>query len=74
MTSIRCDRHHTELLEWLQENVGDLLWSSPILEWHGEGWHVNIETSVIERGRTGRAFYLVEIEDPRLATLFALWT
>ena len=32
------------MLDWLQENVGPLLWSNPILEWHGQGWSMRTGT------------------------------
>ena len=71
---IRSDRFYSEILQWLQENVGDILWSQPIVAWHGEGWHMKHTRDVAPRGRVGKTFYLVEFEDAKKATLFALWS
>jgi hypothetical protein len=51
-----------DLVSWLCDNVGCLLWAQPIVEWHGDGWHVR-------RTATG---YQVEIDTEELAVLAAL--
>lgn len=53
---------HSDVVEWLQENVGDLLWSRPIVEWRGRGWTIN---SMGHR-------YLIRIDDAELAVVCAL--
>lgn len=72
-TQVRSNRHYGEILEWLQTNVGTVLWSHPIITWHGNGWHMKRHTEVMPRGVSNN-YYIVEFEDPKMATLFALWT
>ena len=63
---IRTNAYYEDVIEWLQENVGDLLWSRPILEWRGRGWTIN---------RLGSATdykWLIRIDDSRLAMITTL--
>lgn len=73
-TTVRSYRYYTEILEWLQTNVGDILWSHPLIAWHGNGWHIKQITDVAPRGSIRPASYLVEFDDEKKATMFALWT
>ena len=61
-----------EVLSWLQQNVGNLLWSQPIMAWHGEGWHMKSHPEVAPRGQSNRIRYQVTFDDPKLAVIFAL--
>lgn len=61
-----------EVLSWLQQNVGNLLWSQPIVAWHGEGWHMKSHPEVWPSGRPRRIGYKVTFDDPKLAVIFAL--
>lgn len=70
VTKIKTTRHYAEVLSWLQENVGNLYWSQPIIAWHGEGWHMK-NTPDINQGLW--TCYTVEFEDNMKALLFALW-
>lgn len=54
--------HWDELVTWCQVNVGVLLWSQPIIEWHGQGWHIR---------RVAKGFE-VTIEDEKLLILAML--
>jgi hypothetical protein len=61
---------HEDVVSWLQENVGNLLWSRPIVEWHGRGWAMN---SLGYEPTGNRDFrYIIKVDDPKLATLTAL--
>ena len=33
-------RNYSDIIQWLQENVGPLLHYQPIIFWHGDGWHM----------------------------------
>lgn len=33
-------RNYSDIVQWLQENVGPLLHSKPLIFWHGQGWHM----------------------------------
>lgn len=66
-------RPWAEVLAWLQENVGDLLWSQPIIAWHGDGWHMKSTPIVRQRGLSPTPCYTVKIDNPALAVLFRLW-
>ena len=33
-------RNYSDILQWLQDNIGPLLHYQSIIFWHGEGWHV----------------------------------
>ena len=67
-------RFYNEILQWLQENVGNILWSQPIISWHGEGWHIKSTPKVSPRGISSVICYTVTFEDPEKALLFGLWT
>lgn len=66
--SVNSYRFYSEILEWLQVNVGELLWSHPIIAWHGEGWHIKQHAKV-----ASRPFYVVNFEDKEKALMFGLW-
>ena len=63
--------YYEDVISWLQENVGDLLWSRPVVEWRGRGWTMNIlgmKRSVHQSYTT----YTIRLDDAKLATLAAL--
>lgn len=64
---VRTNAFYSDVIEWLQENVGDLLWSRPIVEWKGRGWTMNSIGSLESNHR-----YLIRIEDAELAVMCAL--
>lgn len=33
-------RNYSDIIHWLQENVGPMLHHQPIIFWHGQGWHM----------------------------------
>lgn len=69
---VRTNAFHSDVVEWLQENVGDLLWSRPIVEWRGLGWTMNSMGS-ITNSRDGQGYgYLIRIDDAELAVVCAL--
>jgi len=62
--------HPDDFIPWLQERVGDLLWSRPVVEWKGKGWTVNAFGAV--RPSSLSSSFIIRINDPKLATLAAL--
>ena len=60
-----------EVLSWLQQNVGVMYWSQPIVAWHGEGWHMKSHP-VVAWGKPHHIGYEVTFDDPKPAVLFAL--
>lgn len=64
---VRTNAFHSDVVEWLQENVGDLLWSRPIVEWRGKGWTMN-SIGPLDSGYR----YLIRIDDAELAVLCSL--
>lgn len=73
MVVVKSNRPWAEILGWLQTNVGQLLWSQPIIMWHGQGWKMKHYARVMPRGKGAIPCYTVEFDDPKMATLFALW-
>lgn len=69
---VRSYAPYAEILAWLQQHVGVLLWSQPIITWHGEGWHITSGATVAPRGQAARTYFDVEFDDPKHATHFAL--
>ena len=61
------NRFYSEILEWLQTNVGNILWSQPIIAWHGDGWNMKLSKKV------GKTYFIVEFEDKEKALMFGLW-
>jgi len=56
------------MIRFCEENIGHILWSNPIVEWHGLGWHIkSFATSDISVHG-----YEVDISDDRLSLMFAL--
>jgi hypothetical protein len=73
--TVRTHYPWAEVLSYLQEHVGVLLHSQPIIFWHGRGWHMKAGTShrqVAPRGTVGTSFYDVTFDDPKQAVAFAL--
>jgi hypothetical protein len=68
---VRTNAFHSDVVEWLQENVGDLLWSRPIVEWKGKGWTMNHLGSLITDSNNGYR-YLIRIDDVELSVMCAL--
>lgn len=64
---VRTNAFYSDVIEWLQENVGDLLWSRPIVEWRGRGWTMNSIGSLDSGYR-----YLIRMDDAELAVMCAL--
>jgi hypothetical protein len=56
-----------DLTGWLHDNVGKVLWSRPVLEARGEGWHVKLVD-------TGTYHFVTEVDiaDPQKSLLFSL--
>ena len=57
---------YASVISWLQENIGPLLHSQPIIFWHGKGWHVK---SIYINGQV---VYTVNFDNPEHATWFGL--
>lgn len=69
--TVTSNAFYEDLVSWLQENVGDLLWSRPIIEWKGRGWSMN-GMGTMPKGYDGTYRYLIRIDDKELATMCAL--
>lgn len=61
-------KNWVELLHWLQDNIGPVLHSQPIIFWHGDGWHLHRLVDLA----SAKDCWEVEINDEKKATLFAL--
>ena len=70
--TVKVYQPYAPVLQWLQDNVGTMLHSNPIIFWHGEGWHLTLGHEVAQRGKIGRPICTVEIDDPEKATWFSL--
>lgn len=54
-----------KMINWLIKEIGPVMWSRPIVEYMGKGWHV----------KNNYNGYEVQITDDKDAVLFALkWT
>ena len=63
---------YAEVLEWLQDNIGPLLHSKPIIDWQGKGWYMK-SASELSRKRDGyRACWAVEFINEKDAIWFSL--
>lgn len=70
--TIKVYQPYAPVLQWLQDNVGTMLHYKPIIFWHGEGWHLTVGHEVASRGKMGRPYCTVEIDDEEKATWFSL--
>lgn len=68
---IKSNASYEDLIPWLQENVGDLQWSTPVTMWQGKGWSVN-SIGLTLKGYDLKTRYLIRIDDSKLATICAL--
>jgi hypothetical protein len=70
---VKTSAFYEDVISWLQTNVGDLLWSRPIIEWKGRGWTMNALGGTMSK--ESGFLYLIRIDDKELATICALtWT
>jgi hypothetical protein len=69
---VRTNAFHSNVVEWLQENVGDLLWSRPIVEWRGRGWTMNALGALVNDSNDGKHRYLIRLDNAELAVMCAL--
>jgi hypothetical protein len=74
VTSVKISNSdYARVLSWLQENIGDLVHSQPIIFWHGRGWHMKMGRDVApSRLAIGKNFITVEFDNPEHATWFGL--
>ncbi len=70
--TIKVYQPYAPVLQWLQDNVGTILHSKPIIFWHGKGWHMKFQHEVAPRGQLGKAYCTVEFDDSEKATWFGL--
>ena len=70
--TVKVYQPYAPVLQWLQDNVGNMLHYKPIIFWHGEGWHLTCGSEVPKRGEMGRPYCTVEFDDPEKATWFSL--
>ena len=72
--------YYETIVNWLVDNVGTLLWSRPILEWQGRGWHMEsappdvwyAPAGILKNPKMSIVFYVVDFEDEKKAFEFAL--
>lgn len=57
---------YNKVISWLQEHIGVLLHSQPIIFWHGEGWHMKLEQAILNDA------IIVDFDNPEHATWFGL--
>lgn len=73
VTSVKISNSdYARVLSWLQENIGDLVHSQPIIFWHGRGWHMKMGRNVAWRDHIGNNFITVQFDNPEHATWFGL--
>ena len=60
--NVQGHKKREEVLQWLQDRVGPMLWSRPIVEYCGKGWHMVVQQNIWE----------IKIDDPKLHTLAIL--
>ena len=63
--------NYNEIVEWLEENIGKVLWSRSIIEWKGSGWSMNLY-GYNDTFPYQPASFIVRIDDERLALLCSL--
>ena len=57
-------RNYSDIIQWLQENVGPLLHHQPIIFWHGQGWHVrNYHKTDLKNPENNRHGWSIEFDD-----------
>ena len=59
------------MLHWLQENIGPLLHSKPIIFWHGKGWHMKLGREIGAMS-IRHSVITVDFDNPKHATWFGL--
>lgn len=67
--SIKTSQCCEDIIEWLQENVGSLQWSRPIIEWKGVNWSMHAHGVTDDESRMN---FIVRLDEERHAMLFAL--
>jgi hypothetical protein len=65
---------YLQLINWLEENVGPILNSSPIMYWRGQGWIVQAVEYTLDAPTNYRHYMMfrVTIDNLQLATLAQL--
>lgn len=67
--SVSTTQYWEDIVEWLQENVGTLQWSRPVVEWKGVNWSMHAH-GISETAN--KMSYIVRLNDERHVVLFAL--
>ena len=65
------DKQWAPILYWLQENIGPLLHSKPIIFWHGKGWHMKLGREIGAMS-IRHSVITVDFDTPEHATWFGL--
>jgi hypothetical protein len=65
------DKQWAPMLHWLQENIGPLLHSKPIIFWHGKGWHMKLGREIGAMS-IRHSVITVDFDNPKHATWFGL--
>lgn len=66
-------KNSSDLVHWLQENVGPVLNCQPIIFWHGQGWHMrNYYVAYPDNPEYNDHGWSVEFDKEEDAVLFKL--
>ena len=65
------EKQWAPMLYWLQENIGPLLHSKPIIFWHGKGWHMKLGREIGAMS-IRHSVITVDFDNPEHATWFGL--
>jgi len=65
------EKQWAPMLYWLQENIGPLLHSKPIIFWHGKGWHMKLGREIGAMS-IRHSVITVDFDTPEHATWFGL--
>jgi hypothetical protein len=70
---IKVEAFHDDIIEWLQENVGPVEWSSSPHVWRGSGWKLVVSMILPKKNATVSTYeYEITVDDPELAALATL--
>lgn len=69
LNEVITDAFCLDVVEWLQENVGSLLWCRPNVEWKGQGWTLNAYGYNKSKNKT---YYMIRIGNDKLGMLAQL--
>ena len=66
-------KNSADIVHWLQENVGPVLHSQPIIFWHGDGWHMrSYHINYSDSSKKNDHGWCIEVDDKKKAVLCSL--